>query len=67
VRRFVTRELYLEQAARRFGRGNPERLDLEHWIEMVRSGESAHAAAVDTLGTSHPTTRSLAGALTDSG
>ena len=46
----LTKEQYLEQAARRFGRDNPERTDLEHWVEMVRSGESAYAAAVRYLG-----------------
>ena len=41
----MTLETYLRQAARRFGRSNPERMECEHWVEMVRSGESAYAAA----------------------
>jgi hypothetical protein len=41
----VTKQTYLKQASRRFGRRNPERMNVEHWLEMVRSAESAYAAA----------------------
>ena len=46
----VSKETYFAEAVRRFGRGNPERMDLAHWVEMVRSGESAYAAAARYLG-----------------
>ena len=29
----LTRDLYIQQAGRRFGRGNPQRMDLPHWAE----------------------------------
>jgi hypothetical protein len=46
----VSKATYLAQAARRFGRTNPERMDLEHWIELVRTGEGAHVAAARHVG-----------------
>ena len=46
----LTRDLYIQQAGRRFGRANPQRMDLLHWAEMVRSGEGAYVAATRHLG-----------------
>jgi len=53
----VSKHGYLAQAARRFGRANPERMDVEHWVEMVRTGEGAYVAAMRHLGddaSNHP-------------
>jgi hypothetical protein len=41
---------YLAQAARRFGGTNPEQMNVAHWLEMVRTGETAYAAACHYLG-----------------
>lgn len=40
----VTLQTFSQQWRPRFGRSNPERMDLEFWVEMVRSGESAWTA-----------------------
>lgn len=40
----ITRQQFLEQRHRRFGRANPERMDLPFWEMMVRNGESAYWA-----------------------
>jgi hypothetical protein len=46
----VSKQSYLAQCARRFGRANPERMNVEHWVEMVRTGEGAYVAAMRHLG-----------------
>ena len=48
----VSRSTYLEQRSRRFGGANPQRMDFEHWVEMVGTAETAYAAGLASMGNS---------------
>ena len=41
----ISKEQFLDGRLRRFGRDNPERMDLPFWIAMIRSGASAYLGA----------------------
>jgi hypothetical protein len=43
----ITRRMFEEQRERRFGRANPERMDLEFWQWMVRGAEEARTRDED--------------------
>lgn len=43
----ITRELFLRQCRPRFGAANPERMHLEHWEWMVRTGKDPYYVRQD--------------------